>query len=142
MTTCVGRQIMSMDKLWSTAIIRERQCGAEITEGDLCKTCAKRSEKYEGKAGAWLGRITEEPFDWCHMLGTAWAEKKKPVFNADAVSSENASVQEMETEVSKKPGRKPKMTEEEKEAEKAKKVAEKEAKKAEKAEKAETSDEA
>ena len=28
----------------------------------------------------WLGRITDEPFDWCYMLGTAWAEKRKPVW--------------------------------------------------------------
>jgi len=130
---CIGRQVMDMDKRWSTAIIRERQCGKEIAEDGLCKVCASRAEKYEDKAGPWLGRVTEDPFDWCHMLGTEWAEKKKPVFNpaASAPVSENGSDQEeMEVKEKKKPGRKPKMTEEEKEAAKAAKEAEKEAAKA------------
>jgi histone H1/5 len=130
---CIGRQVMDMDKRWSTAIIRERQCGKEIAEDGLCKVCASRAEKYEDKAGPWLGRVTEDPFEWCHMLGTEWAEKKKPVFNpaASAPVSENGSDQEeMEVKEKKKPGRKPKMTEEEKEAAKAAKEAEKEAAKA------------
>ena len=131
---CIGRQVMDMDKRWSTAIIRERQCGKEITEDGLCKGCAGRAETYEEKAGPWLGRVTEEPFEWCHMLGTAWAVKKKLVFNpsASATVSENGSDQEEMQAEKKKPGRAPKMTEEEKAAEKAKKEAEKEAKKAEK----------
>jgi chemotaxis protein histidine kinase CheA len=132
-STCVGRQVMDMDKRWSTAIIRERQCGKEIAEDGLCKVCAGRAEKYEEKPGSWLGRVTEEPFDWCHMLGTAWAEKKKPVFNpsASAPVSENGSDQEeMEVKEKKKPGRAPKMTEAEKEAAAEAKKAEKEAAKA------------
>jgi len=130
-STCVGRQVMDMDKRWSTAIIRERQCGKEIAEDGLCKGCAARAEKYDDKPGSWLGRVTEEPFDWCHMLGTEWAEKKKPVFNsASAPVSENGSDQEMEVKEKKKPGRAPKMTEEEKEAAKAAKEAEKAAAKA------------
>ncbi len=44
----------------------------------------------------WLGRITDEPFDWCYMLGTAWAEKRKPVWlgfgSAPVAASDSGSV--------------------------------------------------
>jgi chemotaxis protein histidine kinase CheA len=90
------------DKRWAPAVYRERQCGKDVTENGLCKTCSARAEKYEGKAGAWLGRVTEEPLEWVHMLGTEWAAKKKPVFKdagadagADAESVGNGS-QEIE----------------------------------------------
>jgi len=42
----------------------------------------------------WLGRITDEPFDWCYMLGTAWAEKRKPVWggvSAPVAASDSGS---------------------------------------------------
>lgn len=145
---CVGRILKGgEDKRWKPVIYRESQCGKDVAEDGLCKTCAARSEKYEGKAGAWNGRVTEEPLEVVHMLGTEWAEKKKPQFIGSsspsspsepeaseasvAEPSENESAQEM-TEV-KKVKAKPKLTDEEKEAAKAAKAAEKEAEKAAKA---------
>ena len=153
--TCVGRITKGgEDKRWKPVVYRESQCGKAVSEDGLCKTCASRSEKYEGKPGAWVGRVTEEPLEWVHMLGTEWAEKKKPVFIGSSPSSpslpsdaseaseasvaeasENESAQEM-TEVKKivtVKAKKAKPTDEEKEAAKAAKAAEKEAAKAAKA---------
>ncbi len=78
---CVGRSITeaNKDKRWSIAVYREAQCGGETVEdGELCETCARRAEAYATtpKAGAWCGRVTEEPLPWMHMLGTAWAAAK------------------------------------------------------------------
>ena len=134
---CVGRITKDgVDKRWKPAVYRERQCGKEVTEDGLCKTCAARSEKYEGKAGPWMGRITEEPLEWVHMLGTEWADKKKPVFlgvdsSAPASVAENSgneSAGEMESVKSK-----PKTAKADKEAEKAEKATAKALKEAEKA---------
>jgi chemotaxis protein histidine kinase CheA len=141
-STCVARITKDgEDKRWSPAVYRERQCGKEVTENGLCKTCSARAEKYEGKAGAWLGRVTEEPLEWVHMLGTEWAEKKKPVFkdadkDADAESVGIVSAQEMKPEEKEKEKEekakkvaKPKPSEEEKAAAKAAAKAAKEAEK-------------
>jgi len=83
-SVCVGRVCAGEDRRWSTILIREGQCGGRRVEGsDICSKCIKRQEKYTAAPSTklkWMGRITEEPFDWQHMLGTAWAEKAKPVF--------------------------------------------------------------
>ena len=98
-SVCIGRSFKGgEDKRWKPIIYRESQCGGKLVEGsDICTKCACREQKAiaepekAAKIG-WLGRITEEPYDWSHMLGTAWAEKKKPVFAAaadpDTVASE------------------------------------------------------
>lgn len=72
---CDGRIMVSPDKRWSVAIFSEAQCGAEITEDGLCKTCFARFQRYsaEPKPGRWDGRVSEDPLSWQHMLGTAWA---------------------------------------------------------------------
>ena len=152
---CVGRDLSGgEDKRFKPTIYRERQCGKPAAVGDLCKTCAKRCAKYEesGKQGPWNGRVTEEPLDGCHMLGTAWAETKKPVFGAGsaaasaAASAETSDAEEAKAEAKAepkepqvKPAKEPKKEEKAAAAVAAKeaKEAEKPAKKAEKAEKAE-----
>jgi len=135
-TTCVGRLIQDScaDKRWSKTVYREMQCGKKIAEdSDLCKICAKREEKYEGKPGPWRGRVTEEPLSWLHMLGTAWAEGAKPTFNASAPapspvpSSAPSPVPAAEKEAKKAAAEAKK---EAKKAEKEAKKVEKEAKKA------------
>jgi len=89
-TTCVGRIIVGgEDKRWAPIIFGERQCGKKVVEdGDLCSVCQKREEKYAEaeKPGGWTGRITEEPLDWVHMLGTTWAEEKKPKWKGSSVA--------------------------------------------------------
>jgi hypothetical protein len=138
--TCVARIIKGGDdKRWKPAIYREKQCGKAVEEGDLCKACAAKEKTYaagdesDPKNRGFHGRVTEEPFGWTHMLGTAWAvaEKTGLVFlgdTASVVSSEdNVSVNEMI-------GDKKKAAEEAKAAAKAaKKAAADEAKAAKKA---------
>ena len=127
---CVGRSLKDgEDKRFKPIVYREFQCGKAIAEDGLCKVCAKRCAAYEesGKPGPWNGRVTEDPLDSCHMLGTAWAETSKPVFGAGSAAASEAgsvaSVKEMEkTEKAAA-----------KEAEKAAKAAAKEAEKAAKA---------
>jgi len=138
------------DKRWKPIIFRESACGAKVVEGsDLCAKCCKREEKYaaDPKPGDWCGRLTEEPLDWQHMLGTAWADEKKPRFLghtvsgaasiADETASENGSAQEMPAPAAKAPkpdaGAKAAAKAAEKAAEKAAAAAEKEAAKAAKA---------
>jgi len=137
-STCVARTISDSckDTRWNKAVYREQQCGKKVVEGDLCKRCAANEEKYaeEAKSGApWKGRIGEDPLDWLHMLGTAWAEKAKPVFKSSGSSSaasvsDSASVTSEKEEKAEKPkaGRKPAADKEEKAAaaaaEKAKKA--------------------
>jgi len=153
-SVCVGRVLKGgEDKRWSPIIYRERQCCGKVEEGsDLCATCSRREEKYgeTGVKSGWAGRITEEPFDETHMLGTAWADKKKPRFlGAEAAAAGAGAVAETASEEGAdtastastapkpkgKPGRKP-MSADEKAAKAAAKKAEKEAAKAaEKAEK-------
>lgn len=130
------------DKRWKPIIFRESACGGKVVEGsDLCAKCCKREEKYaaDPKPGDWCGRLTEEPLDWQHMLGTAWADEKKPKFLglsssgasvADEVASENGSAEEMPAPAKAKPDAAAK------EAAAAAKLAEKEAAKAAKAAKA------
>jgi hypothetical protein len=103
--TCIGRSLKGgEDKRWKPIIYRESQCGKKVVEGsDLCTICTKREDKYDGKAGAWTGRITEEPPGWLHMLGTAWATDKPPVFNATAsVSSSASSVADSDSDAESK----------------------------------------
>jgi len=145
-SVCIGRA-KDDDKRWSPIIYRERQCGKKLEpDSDLCKTCHTREEKYAESSSpklGWMGRVTEEPLDWVHMLGTTWAEEKKPKFSgsgssgsvaSDAASDSGAS-EEMEMEKPEKPEK----PEEKKPAAKKEKVpaAEKEAKKAEAAAKKE-----
>ena len=88
-STCLGRVLKGgEDKRWKPIIYRESQCGKKQVEGgDLCTICTKNEAAYDGKVGPWRLRVTEEPPGWLHMLGTTWAAKKKPVFNAAASSS-------------------------------------------------------
>ena len=79
---CQGRVFQGADQRWKPHVNREFQCSRKAQEGtDLCKVCAARQARYAetgaSKAG-WLGRITDDPFDWCYMLGTKWAEVRKP----------------------------------------------------------------
>jgi len=128
---CVGRRFAPEDKRWKPAIFGEEQCGRAVeANSDLCPVCKARLHRYTAdpspKAG-WLGRVTEDPLDWCHMLGTAWAAKANPRFGAgSACVSESASVASAPA--------KPKANKDaEKAAAKAIKDAEKEAAKAAKA---------
>jgi hypothetical protein len=133
LTTCVGRLIDGCDKRWSPHILREKQCGKKMVDGyDLCKRCAVHEAKYAEtgkKTGQWTGRVTEEPLEWVHMLGTAWAEKAKPKFNASApVPSPSPVSSPVADKEAKKAAAEAKKAE--KEAKKAEAAAEKEAKKA------------
>ena len=93
-SVCMGREVDSVDgadRRWKPYVLKEMQCGGSKVEGsDLCKKCMAREIKYNkdpkagAKIGLWKGRITEEPFDWAHMLGTEWAKEKKPKFTAAA----------------------------------------------------------
>ena len=138
MSTCLGRRFnetdTSKDKRWKPAVYRELQCGAAVADDcDLCKTCQRRMEKFAEDpkpAVGWLGRVTEDPPDWAHMLGTEWAETKKPKWlggaaaaaaDADAASDSGDSA-EMSSVASSAAAKKA-----EKEAAKAAKAAEKEA---------------
>jgi hypothetical protein len=84
---CIGRLTKDdHDKRWKPQILRESQCKKSVVEGsDLCTSCSTHEEKFlthglkgNGDSWGWAGRITEEPPDWIHMLGTVWAETKKP----------------------------------------------------------------
>jgi len=82
LTVCVGRRLAdaAKDTRWKPAVYREFQCGkAQEAEADLCATCRARKDRYDAnpKAGDWVGRITEEPLGWLHMLGTDWATGPK-----------------------------------------------------------------
>lgn len=131
MSSCLGRKLAGEDKRWKPFIFREAQCGAAVEDGcDLCKTCQRRLEKFaeEPKAGPWTGRVTEEPLGWVHMLGTEWAETKKPRWAPDGVSvSDAGSVASAPSAASSK------KSSAEKEAAKTEKAAAAAAKKAEKA---------
>ena len=151
-TTCVGRIIVGgEDKRWAPIIFGERQCGKKVVEdGDLCSVCQKREEKYAEaeKPGGWTGRITEEPLDWVHMLGTTWAEEKKPKWKGSSVAG-SVAAEEDSGSVASAPAPEPKAKKEvkaklsaeekeaaataKKEAAEAKKEAKKEAAEAEKA---------
>jgi hypothetical protein len=129
---CVGRLLVNPDKRWSIAVYAEAQCGADVCddgEGDLCKTCYGREQKYaeNPKTGSWNGRVTEDPLPCSHMLGTAWAISKMLKWKGGAAggAGDSASTASGETGTSSK------MTAAEiKAAAKAKKDAEKVAAKA------------
>jgi hypothetical protein len=84
---------------YAPKVYREEQCKKTKKEGDLCTSCNKAFEKAEElgeefqchKAGhpKWFGLITEDPHPTCHMLGTAWAEKK--VSKVDEAAEDSAS---------------------------------------------------
>ena len=143
-STCVARSLKGgEDKRWKPIIFRESQCGGAIVEGsDICSKCAKREAKYaeEAKPGDWTGRVTEEPLEWVHMLGTAWAASARqgqgPMFRGSADSSAADSGAEEIVAAEEKMPAPPKPVKAdkaaEKEATKAKKEAEKEAAKAKK----------
>jgi len=95
---CMGRALKA-DKQYKPHVYRERQCGSACVEGsDLCSKCDNGQKEYAADPSyhKWPGRITEEPFDWVHMMGTAWAEEKKPKFigsgGASSSSSSSSSV--------------------------------------------------
>lgn len=82
-TTCVGRIIDgNSDRRWKPFVYREEQCRKAIAENGLCEMCIARKKKYETISGyaRWNGVVTEEPLARVHMLGTEWAEMRKPVF--------------------------------------------------------------
>ncbi len=91
---CMGRALKA-DKQYKPHVYRERQCGSACVEGsDLCSKCFHGQESYAADPSfhKWPGRITEEPFDWVHMMGTAWAEEKKPKFIGSGGGSSSSSV--------------------------------------------------
>ena len=141
-SVCLGRVLKGgEDKRWAPIIFREKQCGGKLVEGsDLCTVCSKRESKYadESKPGPWTGRVTEEPLDWVHMLGTAWAEQKNPKFSASAAAasdsaSDSGASEEMEAVVPVPVSDKKAAAAAAKAEKAAEKVAEKEAAKAAKA---------
>lgn len=90
-TRCVGRHLdaASVDRRWTPHVYRETQCSRAPVPGPtgLCKICVKRQEKavaastpVEAARTGWNGVVVDEPPEWTHMLGTAWAKKKKLVF--------------------------------------------------------------
>jgi hypothetical protein len=131
---CNGRRLTEPDRRWKPAIYGEVQCGGTVSEDGLCAVCVRRLAKYTEGGGpkvGWLGRLTEEPMEWCHMLETKWAEEKKPVWGAGSVVEASAVSSKAEKEAAAAAKKA------EKEAAAAAKKAEKEAaaaaKKAEKA---------
>jgi hypothetical protein len=101
-TVCLGRRIVEKDKRWKPAVFYEGQCGKPVLEGaDLCAVCSRRLEKFAAEEDAakavkvgWTGQVTEEPPDWLHMLGTAWAETKKPKWLGGGAAAGSASASE------------------------------------------------
>ena len=99
---CVGRTLKgNEDKRWYPAIYRETQCGGKIEEDGLCTRCLKKAAKGAAAAAAdaavtpkydgWSGRVTEEPFRWQHMLGTAWAVHAAQTGKLKWLGSDSAS---------------------------------------------------
>ena len=135
---CVGRTLKgNEDKRWSPAIYRETQCGGKIEEDGLCTRCLKKAAKGAAAAAAdaavtpsWSGRVTEEPFRWQHMLGTAWAVHAVQTGKLKWLGSDSASaIKAAEKEAAKAAAKAAKAAEKEaaKAAAKAAKAAEKEA---------------
>jgi hypothetical protein len=93
---CVGRILKGgKDRRWSPAVYREFQCSKATEEDcDLCKICQARLEKFaeDPKSGGdWNGRVTEEPHAGVHMLGTEWAEARKPKWLGEGAAASSAS---------------------------------------------------
>jgi len=128
---------------YTPKVYREAQCTKPKKEGDLCGSCNKAFEKATElgdefachKAGhpKWWGLITEEPHPTCHMLGTAWAEKKVTKVDADNASSDSGSSEQMKAEKAAKAAAAKAEKAAKAAAAKAEKAATKEAEKAEKA---------
>jgi hypothetical protein len=79
---CLGRRMCSPpDHLnyFSPKVFMEYQCVGKIAPGgdDLCPKCQNLQDT---ESKNWRGRITEEPSEHLHMLGTTWARTKKPVW--------------------------------------------------------------
>jgi hypothetical protein len=99
-STCVGRRLAdsTKDTRWKPAVYREFQCAKPLaaTGGDLCETCRARKDRYDAAPSPkveWMGRITEEPLGWLHMLGTEWATgPKAPKWVGGDGASDTASV--------------------------------------------------
>jgi hypothetical protein len=101
---CVGRRLAdsTKDTRWKPAVYREFQCGkAQVAGCDLCETCRARKDRYDAAPGPkveWMGRITEEPLGWLHMLGTEWATgPKAPKWVGGDGGSDAASVSSAES---------------------------------------------
>jgi hypothetical protein len=99
-TLCVGRRLAdsTKDTRWKPAVYREFQCAKalSVSGGDLCETCRARKDRYDAAPSPkveWMGRITEEPLGWLHMLGTDWASgPKAPKWVGGDGGSDAASV--------------------------------------------------
>jgi len=141
---CIGRILneteASKDRRWYPAVYREIQCGGELADGEeLCAKCSRRQDKFAetSKHGHWNGIVTEDPPEWCHMLGSAcWAEERKPRWLGEGATdsaSEASSVSAASAGGSKPGKKKVAKSAEEKASEKAEKDAKKAAEKAEKA---------
>jgi hypothetical protein len=103
-SVCVGRRLAdsTKDSRWKPAVYREFQCGkTQAAGGDLCETCRARKDRYDAAPGPkveWMGRITEEPLGWLHMLGTDWATGAKgPKWVGGDGGSDAASVSSAES---------------------------------------------
>ena len=85
---CMARDIDDReDTRWAPHVYLERQCVRKPIAGTaLCVTCTKRQAHPNAgtKKGKWTGLITDEPLPWMHMLGTVWAEERKPKFTGTA----------------------------------------------------------
>jgi hypothetical protein len=142
---CLGRRLGpdGGDKDWFPAVYIEAQCDKKPVAGStLCKTCQGRKDafnywsgvgikiKSNSLAGQWNGLITEAPPPWCHMLGTAWAEKVKWRGDAAVDLSDTSSTSESGSASSRGRAR---LTPEVRAAREAEKAAEKEARAAAKA---------
>lgn len=131
-SVCVGRVLKGgKDKRWKPVVYREFQCGKAMEDDcDLCKVCQNRLGKYaeEPKPGDWTGRITEEPPSWLHMLGTEWAEVRKPKWLGAAATDSGSDASSTASKASKAAEKE--AAKAKKDADKAVRVAEKEAAKA------------
>lgn len=104
--TCVGRILKGgKDMRWKPAVYREFQCGKPVVEEcDLCKTCQARLERFAEdpkSCGHWNGRITEEPHGGVHMLGTEWAEARKPKWLGVAVADSGSEASSVDPKAAK-----------------------------------------
>ena len=94
---CQGRRLSpdTQDKRWKPAVYSEVQCtGKPVSDSDLCLICTKRQERYaedESPKANWHGRISDEPFGWAHMLGTTWADEKKPKWMGEITENSDAA---------------------------------------------------
>ena len=93
---CQARKLPDALPGYKPIVYRETQCTKPKKTDDLCGSCHKALEKaielgdefvcHKTGHPKWLGLITEEPLPSCHMLGTAWAEKKVSKVEADVAA--------------------------------------------------------